>query len=130
MILKRLGQRALLAMLTSAAWQGSVWQGSWHASAQEVSLLRGQVFIAGKTPVDPPPGESKHSHAYLTISGPAALRMYRAMRAKEEPNECETGKKLKRAGSLSCSMTGDRKAATCDFSVDLIKGGLDDGRPC
>jgi hypothetical protein len=56
--------------------------------------------------------------------------MYRAMRAKEEANECETGKKLKRAGSLSCSITRDGKTATCDFSVDLIKGALDGGRPC
>jgi hypothetical protein len=56
--------------------------------------------------------------------------MYRAMRAKEEANICETGKKLKRAGALSCSTTTDGKNATCDFSVDVIKGALDDGRPC
>ena len=42
--------------------------------AQEVSQLRGEAFLAGKTAVDPPPDEPKNSHAYLTVSGPAALR--------------------------------------------------------
>jgi len=123
MIPNKLGQGVLLALLTSVAW-------AVPASAQEASPLRGQMFLAGKTPIDPPPDEPKNSHAYLTISGPAALRMYRAMRAKEEPNECETGKKLRRAGSLSCSIAKDGKTASCDFSVDLIKGALGDGRPC
>jgi hypothetical protein len=48
--------------------------------AQEASPLRGEAFIAGKTPVDPPPAEPKNSHAYMTVTGPAALRMYRATR--------------------------------------------------
>lgn len=92
--------------------------------------MRGEVFISGKTAVDPPPEEPKNSHAYMTISGPVALRMYRAMPAKDEPNLCEQGKRMKRAGSLTCSITRDGKSATCDFSVDLIKGVLDGGRPC
>ena len=37
--------------------------------AQEVSQLRGEAFLAGKTAVDPPPDEPKNSHAYLTVSG-------------------------------------------------------------
>ena len=98
--------------------------------AQEVSQLRGEAFLAGKTAVDPPPEEPKNSHAYLTVSGPAALRMYRAMPAKEEPNLCEQGKRLKRAGALVCSVTRNRRTATCDFSIDLINGALDSGRPC
>lgn len=98
--------------------------------AQEISQLRGEVFIAGKTPVDPPPEEPKNSHAYMTVSGQAALRMYRAMRAKEEPNLCETGKRMKRAGALTCSLSRDGRAAACDFSVDLLNGVLDNGRPC
>ena len=100
------------------------------SSAQEVSQLRGEVFISGKTPIDPPPDEPKNSHAYLTLSGPAALRLYRGMTAKEEPNLCEEGKRMKRAGALTCSITRDGRQATCDFSVDLIKGTLDGGRPC
>lgn len=104
--------------------------GSGAALAQETSPLRGEVFVAGKTPNDPPKDEQKNTHAYVTITGPAALRMYRSMRAREEENACETGKKMKRAGTLLCSITVDRKNASCDFSVDLIKGALDDGRPC
>ncbi len=46
--------------------------------------------------------------------------MYRAMPAKEEPNLCEQGKRLKRAGGLTCRVTRDGRNATCDFSVDLI----------
>lgn len=98
--------------------------------AQEPVQLGGKLFIAGKTPIDPPPGEPKNSHAYMTVSGPAALRMYRAMTAKDEPNLCETGKRIKRAGALSCSLSKDGRSASCDFSVDLLKGVLDDGRPC
>lgn len=98
--------------------------------AQDVSQLRGEAFIAGKTPVDPPPDEPKNSHAYMTVSGPAALRMYRAMRAKEEANLCEQGKRMKRAGALTCSISRDGRNATCDFSVELIKGTLDSGRAC
>ena len=96
---------------------------------QTVSPLRGEVFIAGKSPVDPPSEEPKNSHAYVTVSGPAALRMYQAMRAKEEPNLCTSGK-LKRAGALVCSISADRRRGTCDFSIDLTKGALDAGRPC
>ena len=121
MIAKRSAQGVLLLILTAAASQ---------APAQDVSPLRGVMFIAGKTPVDPPPAEPKNSHAYLTISGPAALRMYRAMRAKEEPNLCEEGKRMKGAGALSCSLTRDGRTAACDFAVDLLNGVLDAGRPC
>lgn len=101
-----------------------------QAWAQTATPLRGELFIAGKTAIDPPPNEPKNSHAYVTLAGPAALRMYRAMGAREETNACETGKKLKRAGALSCSITGDGKNASCDFAIDMIKGALDDGRPC
>ena len=98
--------------------------------AQEASPLRGEVFIADRTPVDPPTDELKNSHAYLTVTGPAALRMYRAMRAKEEANLCEEGKRMKRAGKLICSLSRDGRSAACDFSVDLISGVLDPGRAC
>jgi hypothetical protein len=100
--------------------------------AQEISIsqLRGQAFIAGKTPIDPPPDQPKNSHAYMTVTGRAALRMYRAMTAKEEPNLCETGKRMKRAGPLYCSLSRNGRSASCDFSVNLQNGTLDDGRPC
>ena len=100
------------------------------AVAQDTSVLRGEIFMAGKTPIDPPTNEPKNTHAYITITGPSALRMYWGMRAREEDNACETGKKMKRAGAMLCSIAANRKSASCDFSVDLIKGVLDDGRPC
>jgi hypothetical protein len=98
--------------------------------AQEASPLRGEIFIAGRTAADPPSDEPKNSHAYMTVTGAAALRMYRAMRAKEEPNLCEEGKRMKRAGALTCSLTRDGRNASCDFAVDLLNGALDSGRPC
>jgi hypothetical protein len=98
--------------------------------AQQSSDVRGTAFISGKTPVDPPPEEPKNTHAYLQLSGPAALQMYRAMRTKEEKNECEPPKKLKRAGELMCTITADGRSAVCDFSVNLVKGTLEGGRAC
>jgi hypothetical protein len=100
------------------------------ASAQEAVPVKGEVFLAGKTPIDPPPGEPKNSHAYVTLTGPGALRMYRAMTAKEEKNLCEEGKTLKRAGPLACSLSRNGRSASCDFSIDLLKGALDEGQPC
>jgi hypothetical protein len=101
-----------------------------QAVAQDAIALTGDVFLAGKTPVDPPPNEPKNSHAYMTVTGPAALRLYRAMRGKEEKDDCLTGHRIKRAGLLSCSLGKNGKDATCDFSLDLVKGALDSGRAC
>jgi hypothetical protein len=98
--------------------------------AQEPAQLRGEMYIGGRTLIDPPPEEPKNSHAYLTVSGPAALQMYRAMTAREEANLCEQGKKMKRAGALNCSLSRDGRSASCDFSIELRKGVLDGGRPC
>src|SRR5690349_9933298 len=98
--------------------------------AQQTAPLRGEVLIGGKTLIDAPLDEPKNSHAYMTVSGPAALQMYRAMAAKDEPNLCESGKRIKRAGALSCSLSKDGRSATCDYSIDLRKGVLDGGRPC
>ena len=119
--------RYMLVISMGACLAALTWQA---AMAQDVLALRGELFIAGKTPVDPPPDEPKNSHAYLLITGPAAMRMYRNMRAKEEPNLCEEGKTMKRSGPLMCSITKNRREASCDFSVDLHNGRLDEGRAC
>lgn len=100
------------------------------AHAQENVALKGEMFIAGKTPVDPPPNEPKNSHAYMTVTGQAALRLYRSMRGKEEKDACQDGRKIKRAGSLACSIASGGKDAVCDFSIDLVKGALESGRVC
>lgn len=94
------------------------------------SKLRGEIFVAGKTPIDRPQSEPKNTHAYMTVTGASAMRMYQNMRAMEEENLCEVGKKLKQAGPLMCSITADRRGATCDFSIDLVDGKLSEGKPC
>ena len=96
---------------------------------QQATALRGDMLLGGKELVDPLPGAPKDSHAYLTITGPAAMRMYRAMKAREEKNECQEGK-IKNAGSLSCTLSTNGREATCDFSINLRTGALEDGRPC
>ena len=98
--------------------------------AIDTSPLEGELFIAGKTPVDPPRNEPKNTHGYVTITGPAAMRMYQAMRGKAADDLCQSGYKVKRAGKLSCSLGEGGKKAACDFSIDLIRGTLADGRPC
>jgi hypothetical protein len=103
---------------------------SLHASAQNAIKLGGELFIAGKTPLDPPPEEPKNTHAYVTTTGPAAMQMYRNMRAKPEKDLCREGNTMKSAGPLSCSLARNGKAATCDYAIDLVKGALADGRPC
>jgi hypothetical protein len=101
------------------------------ASAQTETALRGKMFIAGKTVSDPPPNEAKNTHAYVTISGNAARRMYRSMRGRVRPNEClGDGWKMKTAGPLMCSISRDGKKATCDFAISLVNGRSKDGQPC
>lgn len=100
------------------------------ASALDVSKLQGEMFIAGATTVDPPPSEPKNTHAYVTITGAPALRMYQAMRAKAEDDLCQDDRKLKKAGNLSCSVGKNGKDASCDFAVDLVKGAIANGRAC
>lgn len=112
---------AALALLLSA---------SSPSLAQKPAALKGELYLAGKTPIDPPPEEPKNSHAYVTLTGPGALQMYRAMKAKAEPNLCEEGKTMKRAGPLMCSVSRDGRNASCDFSIDLLQGTLADGQPC
>ncbi len=87
-------------------------------------------MIGGRTLIDPPPDEAKNSHAYVTVTGPAALQIYRNMRAKAQKDDCRDGNTIKEAGQLSCSLARNGKAATCDFAIDLVKGVLDGGRPC
>jgi hypothetical protein len=101
------------------------------AMGQDAVGLSGEMFIGGADLVDPPSGVAKNTHAYLTVTGPAALRLYRNMPAQEEDDLCRgDGHKLRRAGSLSCSITVGGQEAVCDFGVDLRSGRLAGGRPC
>ena len=101
------------------------------APAQEAVRLSGELFVAGRTAIDPPVREPKNSHAYFTVEGDAARRMFTSMRSKEEKDLCRgEGWKLKRAGNLYCSVAANGKDAACDFSVDMTKGALAPGKPC
>ncbi len=101
------------------------------AIGQDAVRLGGEMFIGGATLVDPPPGEAKSTHAYLTVTGPAALNLYRALAAPEQDDLCRgDGYKVKRAGALSCSIAAGGQQAACDFALDLRSGTLAGGRPC
>lgn len=101
------------------------------AVGQDTTPLTGEMLVGGATLVDPPPDEARSSHAYLTVTGPAALRLYRGMPAREEDDLCRgDGHKRRRAGTLSCSIDASGRVAVCDFAVDLRSGAMADGRPC
>ena len=88
--------------------------GILHAKAQAIRLA-GEVMIAGRTLVDPPPEESKDSHAYVTVTGPAAMQIYRNMRAKAQKDDCRDGNMIKQTGQLSCSLTRTAKRRPAIF---------------
>lgn len=101
------------------------------AMGQDAVRLSGEMFVGGATLVDPPPGEARNTHAYLTVTGPAALRLYRTLTGPEEDDLCRgEGHKMKRAGTLSCSIVAGGQQAVCDFAVELRSGTLAAGRPC
>lgn len=101
------------------------------AFAQKQTPLRGKMFIAGKTVIDPPKNEARNTHAYLVITGAAAIRMYRAMRAKAKNDLCRgDGWRIKSAGPLACAISRGGKRAECDFSVSLATGQSSSGQAC
>lgn len=119
---------ALYGLATGAVL--TILPGDW-ALAQDATRLSGEMFIGGATLVDPPSGEAKNTHAYLTVTGPAALRLYRNMPAREEDDVCRgDGHKVRRAGTLACSIDARGQQAACDFGLDLRSGLPAGGRPC
>jgi hypothetical protein len=102
-----------------------------HAAPGQPLPLRGDMFVAGATVVDAPPNEPRDSHAYFSVHGAAALRMYRIMRGRAEDDLCRGNRrKIKRAGALSCSAGPGGREATCAFSIDLRSGRAAGGAPC
>jgi hypothetical protein len=123
--------RAFMERLTVAiGFIFTIYFGADRAFGFDTSQLRGELFIAGEQVVDPMPKSPKNSHAYFTVKGPAALRMYRNMQVREINDLCLPGRKLKHVGSLSCSLAANGREAFCDFSVNLWKGELAGGQPC
>jgi hypothetical protein len=103
-----------------------------HAAGdmQHPDRLRGEMFIAGATLVDPPADEPRATHAYLTISGDAARRMYATLKAADEPDLCQPGRRLKRLGNITCTVGARPADARCDFSINLGDGSLAPGLVC
>jgi hypothetical protein len=104
--------------------------GTATTHALELLDLTGEMFIAGATLVDPPPDEAR-TQAYFTIGGDAALALYDGLPSPEEPDICRgEGRNMKSAGSLYCSITGDRSEAECSFVMSLETGEAAEGLPC
>lgn len=102
------------------------------AGAQNLTTerLTGEALFGGATLVDPPPGEATGTHAYLTITGAAARRMFNAMPGPARGDACQPGWRTKRAGNLRCSLGRREADAQCDVAVLLARGELAPGRPC
>jgi hypothetical protein len=103
-----------------------------HAAGdmQNPDRLRGEMFIAGATLVDPPPEEVRDTHAYLTISGDAARRLYNTLKVPASADLCLSGRRLKRVGNISCSVGGKARDARCDFGLNLTDGSIAPGLVC
>lgn len=102
------------------------------AAAQNLitERLTGEALFGGATLVDPPPGEPTGTHAYLTITGAAARRMFNAMPGPVRGDACQAGWRMKRAGQLTCSLGRRASEAQCDVALLLARGELTAGRPC
>lgn len=106
--------------------------GAELAAAQGLATerLAGEVLFGGATLVDPPPGEPAGTHAYLTITGAAARRMFNAMSGPIRSDACQPGWRTRRAGNLTCSLGRRASEAQCDVALLLARGELAPGRPC
>ncbi|WP_424812394.1 hypothetical protein [Roseococcus sp. YIM B11640] len=102
------------------------------ASAQSfvTERLAGEALFGGATLVDPPEGEPRGTHAYLTVTGPAARRIFDAMPGPARPDACEPSRRSKRAGQVTCSVGRRAQEAQCDFALLIARGELTGGRPC
>lgn len=97
---------------------------------QNPDRLRGRMFIAGATLVDPPADEPHRSRAYFAVEGEAARHIFEAMATPAEPDLCQPGRKLKRVANLVCSVDSRAQDARCDFAIDLRSGELTVGSVC
>lgn len=103
----------LLALILASA-------GTFTAHAQEGAVTKGSVYL--------PP---KSSNAFVTIEGPAAITLYKAMSARAIRDACrDNGSSIKTAGNLSCSMSANGKSAVCDVGVNVKTGRSSPQRPC
>jgi hypothetical protein len=105
--------------------------GTTAIAEQDEVNLQGNLYIGGKSLIDPPPNEPKNTHVYMKIEGPAALKVYRAMKGKEREDEClGDGWRTKSAGQMQCWLAANRKDANCSFGMDLATGRVSAGSVC
>jgi hypothetical protein len=83
-----------------------------------------------RTLVDPPADEPRNTHAYLRLTGPAARRLFDAIKGKVAADACEEGRRSKAAGNVVCSVGTKAKDAHCDFAIDTRSGMIAEGPPC
>ena len=97
---------------------------SFSISAQaQTTKLTGSMFISGLTTIDAPSDEPKNTHAGFVIEGAAALRMFKAMKARAEPDECSgEGWVSKFAGPTFCALAPGGRKAICYVRISLING--------
>ena len=123
--------RLLAATLVLCATTASAFAQSKSEVKQPEGPTTGHVYIAGKTPADPPAGEARDTHAYIEIEGPGAVAIFETLQVPAEEDICRgDGWTMKTSGSLACSYYAPEAKAVCNFSVNLRAGTLDDGSPC
>lgn len=106
------------------------WQGSVAESLTEAPLS-GSYFLAGKTLVDPPPGEARDSHLYLELTGRSARALYARMQARPQEDPCgDPGDRLKRQGAIQRTRAARGRDYRCWLGIDLDGQRVVNGRVC
>jgi len=101
------------------------------AAASPSRPLTGTYAFAGRTLVDPPPGEPQDTHLIVTLDGDAARALYAKLKATPKRDAClDDGSLTKRAGDLQCTATAKPRGYTCTFGVDLERRTLAPGSVC
>jgi hypothetical protein len=94
--------------------------------APTLAAAKEEVPITGKVYKVP-----NSTSAYVTLTGPGALQLYKEMSAKPREDACRgDGRKIKWVGNLACSLARDRASAECDFGLNVKNGKASPGRPC
>lgn len=119
--------RALACLTVASLWP---WQGSVAETITEAPL-RGTYFLAGKTLVDPPPGEARDSHLYLELTGAAARSLYARMKTRPIEDPCgDPGDTLKAQGAIQCARAARGRDYRCWLGIDLDGQRVVNGRVC
>jgi hypothetical protein len=95
----------------------------------QTTPLEGSMSIGGLTAFHAPPDKPKNTHAGFVIDGAAALRMFKAMKARAKPDECaDEGWVSKFAGPMFYALAPGGKKAACYVRISLIDGTTEGSR--